>query len=46
MYNILNNNLTLKKISDNIIVVDNILNNAFVDFLRLRMQLSNKYNGN
>jgi hypothetical protein len=43
MLSILNTNLSINKISENITVVDNILDEHFVGFLRLRMQLANKY---
>ena len=43
MDNLLNKNLKINKISDSIIIVDDILDNSVVNFLRLRMQTSKKF---
>jgi len=43
MDNLLNNNLKINKISDSIIIVDDILDNSVVNFLRLRMQTAKEF---
>tara|TARA_R100000951_G_scaffold63465_1_gene53290 strand:- start:411 stop:1025 length:615 start_codon:yes stop_codon:yes gene_type:complete len=42
---LINDNLKIKKISNNITVVDNFLKDYVVDFIRLRIQTSNKLTG-
>jgi|DEB0MinimDraft_10_1074344.scaffolds.fasta_scaffold28478_4 hypothetical protein len=43
MTNLLNDQLKITKISDNITIVDNILKDYIVNFLRLRIQIQNRF---